>query len=199
MAVLRVRAAPPRDAAAASDPTPRRPARYQVAGTRAVLAGRSFRVGACTGARGVWGSRAECPRVAQAEIEYQPVGGDGKPVRRSGRFKAVNVALIPCITPDAKLGMAPGKSLNDGAARLIMVQHCWRWRFLQFLTRVAGRKDQFALPFVDAVDVTAIPSPRLPAGGCGQRAAAGDAAAAACAGAPRELEPGRRAHPGIRL
>jgi len=101
------------------------------------------------------------PARYEVEVEFQRSRDDPKTEKISGRFKAINVALMACITKDSVQGMAPAKRCDDGSFHLILVQKCSRMQYLQYLMRTAGKADQFALrnvTMIEACKVSISPS-----------------------------------------
>eukprot|EP00038_Savillea_parva_P030777 m.80209 g.80209 ORF g.80209 m.80209 type:complete len:600 (+) comp9334_c0_seq2:271-2070(+) len=106
------------------------PARYQYSGFINLLKGRSY----------------------EAEISYQKTRDDPTLTTVKGRYKAINVALMACITKDSEQGMAPSKRCDDGTFHLILVKKCSRLQYLRYLIRTGGTGNQFALPHVDMIE-----------------------------------------------
>ena len=70
------------------------------------------------------------------------------------------MANIACASEKTPLGFAPGAHLSDGLATMVLVKKCSRWRYIKFLLRVSGRKDQFRFNNVEAVQVNLNLSPK---------------------------------------
>lgn len=77
-------------------------------------------------------------RRYEVEVEYQKTRDDPTMETVKGKFKAINVALMACITKDSEQGMAPSKRCDDGTFHLIMVKKCSRFQYLRYLIRTAG-------------------------------------------------------------
>jgi hypothetical protein len=75
----------------------------------------------------------------EVEVSYQKTRDDPEMVTVTGKYKAVNVALMACITDVSHQGMAPSKACDDGTFHLILVKKCSRLHFLRYLMRTAGR------------------------------------------------------------
>jgi ceramide kinase len=104
------------------------PARYKYSGTVQVLRGRSY----------------------PTTVRYVPTDATA-PVEVTARFKAVNVALLPCMTEDSKQGIVPGAKADDSTCHLILVKKCSRLKYLQFLTRITQKASQFDLGHVERI------------------------------------------------
>ena len=103
------------------------PIRYKVSGAFSVLRGRSF----------------------EADIEYLTMGSSYEATKLTGNFKAVCVAVHPCMTSELAQGIAPGAKPDDHCMHLIMVKRCSRLRYFQFLVRLTRQRSQFALAHVE--------------------------------------------------
>lgn len=88
-------------------------------------------------------------RWPQQQQQQQQQQGEWKEL--SGDFKAINVALLVGTGPKALEGMAPSACLSDGLFHLIVVHKCRRDQYLRFLLKLAGKDNQFDLPYVEHI------------------------------------------------
>ena len=126
------------------------PARYTLAGVAVFLGGRAYQTTVAWKPAGESGSSRAGPLACGEGDKDAPLLGSGGEEEsappstsippgwrsRTGAFKAILIASLPCRSDQSVHGLAPGRGLADGRVSLILVGPCSRLAFLAFLISI---------------------------------------------------------------
>lgn len=81
--------------------------------------------------------REEQKEEEKAKNEKGNLFSHSMPMSITGKFVAINAAIMSCRCEKTKKGMSPSAHIGNGCADLILVSKCSRMNFLRFMLRIA--------------------------------------------------------------